>query len=155
MYLPERLVQLMNHHGNIVESRKCNNTVIAGECSALCQAGEMRVETKVVLHERLEVLSVLLHVVDDLSSVEEVIVGVAVQLVSQRSEQTVPVSWYLFESEAQGAQLVVQTGEIVKIIGHLLLLFLVPPVGSPDLSLNSLFGHSPPFLKMLTADPSV
>ena len=156
MYLPERLVQLMNHHGNIVKSRKCNNTVIAGECSTLRQAGEMRVETKVVLHEGLKVLSVLLHIVDDLSSVEEVIVGVSVKLIPQGSEETVPVSWYLFESEAQGAQLVVETGEIIKIIaGHLLLLLLVPPVGSPDLSLNSFFGHSPPFLKMLTADLSV
>ena len=155
MYLPEGLVQLMNHHGDIVKSRKCHNTVIAGESSTVRQAGEMRVETNVVFHEGFEVLSVLPHVVDNLRSVEEVIVGVAVELIPQCSEQTVSVSGDLFESEAQGAQLVVETGEIVKIICHLLLLFPVPPVGSPDFSLNSLFGHCPPFLKMLTADLSV
>ena len=95
----------MNHHGYIMKSRKCNNTVIAGKGPALRQAGEMGVKTKVVLHERLEVLSVLPHVVDNLGSVEEVIVGVAVKLIPQRSEETVAVSWYLFESETQGAQL--------------------------------------------------
>ena len=145
----------MNHHSYIVKSPKCNNAVISTKCSTLCQDGEMRVETMIVLHEGLKVLSVLLHVVDHLRSVEEVIVGVAVKLIPQGSEETVPVSWYLLESEAQGAQLVVETGEIVKIIGHLLLLFPVSPVGSPDFSLNSLFGHCPPFLKMLTADLSV
>ena len=139
VYLPERLVQLMDHHGYIVKSRKCNNTVIPGEGSALRQTGEMGVKTNVVLHEGFEVLSVLPHVVDNLRSVEEVIVGVAVKLISQCSEQAVAVSGYLFESEAQGAQLGVETGEIIKVISHLRLLFPAPPVGCPDLSLNSLF----------------
>ena len=139
MYLPERLVQLVNNYSNIVQSCKCNNTVIAGEGSTLRQAGEMGVKTNVVLHEGFEVLSVLPHVVDNLRPVEEVIVGVAVKLIPQGSEETVAVSWYLFESEAQGAQLGVETAEIIKVIGHLLLLSLVPPVGRPDLSLNSLF----------------
>ena len=129
----------MDHHGYIVKSRKCNNTVIPGEGSALRQTGEMGVKTNVVLHEGFEVLSVLPHVVDNLRPVEEVIVGVAVKLIPQGSEETVAVSWYLFESEAQGAQLGVETAEIIKVIGHLLLLSLVPPVGRPDLSLNSLF----------------
>ena len=139
MYLPERFVQLMNHHGYIMKSRKCNNTVIAGKGSALRQAGDMGVKTNVVLYEGLEVFSVLPHVVDDLRPVEKVVVGVAVKLISQRSEQTVPVSWDLFESETQGPQLGVETGEIIKVICHVLLLSLVPPVGRPDLSLNSLF----------------
>ena len=139
MYLPQGFVQLMDHHGYIVKSSKCHNTVIPGKGSALRQAGEMRIKTNVVLHERLEVLSVLPHVVDNLGSVEEVIVGVAVKLIPQRSEETVAVSRYLFESETQRAQLGVETREIVKVISHLLLLSLVPPVGRPDLSLNSLF----------------
>ena len=139
MYLPEGFVQLMDHHRYIVKSSKCHNTVIPGEGSALRQAGEMGVKTKVVLHEGFEVLSVLPHVVHNLGSVEKVIVGVAVKLIPQRSEETVAVSWYLFESEAQGAQLGVETGEIIKVICHLLLLSLVPAVGRPDLSLNSLF----------------
>ena len=86
---------------------------MASKGSTLRQAGEMRVKSSAVMNEGVKVLSVLPHVVDNLHSVVEVIVGAAVKLISQCSKQTVPVSWNLFESESQCPQLVVETGETV------------------------------------------
>ena len=114
----------------------------------------MRVKTNVILHERFEVFSVLPHVVDDVSPVQEVVVGVPLQLVAQCPEQTIAVPSDLLESQAQDAKLVVEAGEIIEIVCHVLLLLLVSSVGRPDLSLNPLFGHFPTFLKIRTGDLS-
>merc|ERR1719419_95061 len=106
----------------------------------------MRFKTNVVLHERLEVPPVLPHVVDNISPVEKVVLRVSLELVTKSPEETVAIPRDLLESEAQGAKLVVETGEIIEVLGHVLLLFLVPPVGCPDLSLNSLLGHFQTYL---------
>ena len=89
--LPQRLVELVNDDGEVVFPSEGHNTVVAGEGSALREAGEVRVEADVVLDEGLEVVAVLPHVAHHVRPVVQVVIGVAVQLVPQRAEQAVAV----------------------------------------------------------------
>ena len=93
--LPQRLVELVNDDGEVVFPSEGHDTVVAGEGSALREAGEVRIEADVVLDKGLEVVSVLPHVAHHISPVAQVIIGVAVQLVPQRAKQAVAVSRYL------------------------------------------------------------
>ena len=109
----------------------------------------MRVKAQVILDEGLEVVPMLPHVVDHLGAVNQVVVGVAKQLVPEGPEQTVAIARDLLEGEPHGAQLGVETAEVVPVARllsalrpHGRLLLLVPSVRRPDLPLNSLLGHS-------------
>ena len=146
MDLPQWFVELMNDNSQVVFPSKCYNTVVSSECSILSQTGEVSIKTDVVFHEGFEVVSMLSHVADHLGAVEEMIIGVAVQLITQSSEQTVSITRNLFESESNCAQLGVQTGIVVKLIAHTLLLLLVPPVCCSYLPFNSFLGHDTLFM---------
>ena len=108
----------------------------------------MRVKAEIVLHEGLEVIPVLPHIGDHLRTVDEVVVGVAKQLVPQGPEQAVAVPGDLLEGEPECPQLRVEAAEVVPVPrlaalrSHGRPLLLVSPVRRADLPLNSLLGHS-------------
>ena len=109
----------------------------------------MRIKAQVILDEGLEVVPVLPHVADHLGTVDQVVIGVAKQLVPKCTKQTVAIARYLLEGEPHGTELRVQAAEVVPVARllaalcpHGRLLLLVPPVRRPDLPLNSLLGHS-------------
>ena len=146
MNLPERFVELMNDNSEVVFPSKCNNTIIPSKCSILRQAGQVTVKTDVVLHEGLEVVPVLSHVADHLCPVQQMVIGVAIQLVSQGSEQTVAIARDLLQCESHGAKLGVQTGKVIKVTAAhpspcSSSLLLGSPVSRSYLPLNSLLGH--------------
>ena len=149
MNLPERLVELMNDHGEVVFPSKCHNTIIPSEGSVLRQTGQVTVEADVILDKGLEVVPVFSHVAHHLCPVQEMVVGIAIELVSQGSEQTVAVSRDLLQCETHGAKLSVQAGKVIKVIAphasssssHCRSLLLGSTVSRSDLPLNSLLGH--------------
>ena len=142
MDLPQWFIELMNDNSQVVFPSKCYNTVVSSECSILSQTGEVSIKTDVVFHEGFEVVSMLSHVADHLGAVEEMIIGVAVQLISQSSEQTVSVSRNLLQCQSQCSQLCVETSEVIELsvthVTHGSSLLLSSPVSSSHLSLHSL-----------------